>query len=567
MRLSRISIALASVAALGLACTGQIKSGGSSTPDKPGTKPGGGGPNPPVTGGNPTVDPPAGACAKPTLSKPRIWRLTKSQIRNSLADVAGFSSPMIDALPAETRLDGEFANQAGKLTVAPLVADQYYAIGEQLGAQVVSQAPMFLKCAVTALGTGTCLNDFIKGFGLKMWRRPLTDTEVGKLNALYNTSATMGGGPEVGLKSVVQGMFMSPNFLYRTEIGDSTAAGAVTNLTDYELASVLSYTLWDSVPDATLLNLAGQGKLRDKATLAAQATRMWAMPRSQSALYNFFSQWLQTDDLLSATKDPSFTVYNDQVAADLLEENRLFLNSIVFQGDGSFRTLFTAPYGFVNMRTAPLYGVTNAAGTNLVKTDLDPTKRRGLLTMAGFVSAHSDGDDTAIVSRGRYFRGDILCDHVPPPPNPALAVFGPKSSDPNMTNRERLISHVQEPACAACHNVFDPIGFAMENYDPIGRWRKQDKGKDIDPSGTIPLGNGSVEFTDFIDLIDKLSKTPELYACFSTQYFSFATGRNFEEINACERKAITDDFVKSGYKVDALVMSVVNSPSFTARQN
>jgi hypothetical protein len=560
---------LAGVAALGLGCTGQIKGGGDTT----GPGRGGGGNNTPgngnggVIGGNPTVDPPASDCQTPTLAKPRIWRLTKSQIANTLADVASFSSPSIDMLPAETRLDGEFANQAGKLTIAPLVADQYYSIGDELGTQVVSQSATFIKCPVTALGTGTCLGDFIRGFGSKMWRRPLSDVEVQKLTALYTATSTSPGAPADGLKSVVQGMFLSPNFLYRTEVGDNTTPGAVTNLTDYELASVLSYTLWDSVPDATLMNLAAQGKLRDKATLAAQASRMWGAPRAQSALYNFFSQWLQTDDLLSATKDPMYTQYNAQVATDLIAESQMFLNSVVFQGDGTFKTLFTASYGYVNARTAPLYGITNATGTNLTKTDFDPSQRRGFLTMAGFVSAHSDGDDTAIVSRGRYFRGDILCDHIPPPPNPAQAVFGPRSSDPNMTNRERLISHVQTPACASCHDIFDPIGFAMENYDPIGRYRTMDKGKMIDGSGSIPLGNGTISFTNFIDFIDKLSKTPELYACFSTQYFSFSTGRNFDEINACERKTITDEFVKSGYKVQNLVMSVVNSPSFTARQN
>jgi hypothetical protein len=573
MRLCRISYALAragTVGALvmGLGCVGQIPAGSGTRSTPPGTagndgKAGNGGQG----GGNPTVDPPANACLKPTLAKPRIWRLTKSQIRNTLTDVANFAPPSVDKLPAETRLDGEFANQAGKLTIAPLVADQYFTVGDELGARVVSQSATFLKCPLTGLATGTCLADFIKGFGMKMWRRPLTTVEVGKLTALYNTTATNGGDPTTALKNVVQGMFMSPNFLYRTEVGDTAQAGAVTNLTDFELASALSYTLWDSAPDPVLLDLATQGKLRDKATLLAQATRLWGMPRSQSALYNFFSQWLQTEDLLSATKDPSFTLYNEQVAGDLLEESRLFLNSVVFQGDGSFRTLFTAPYGYVNARTAPLYGITNATGMNLVKTNLDPNQRRGFLTMAGFVSAHSDGDDTAIVSRGRYFRGDILCDHIPPPPNPALAVFGPMSSGPNMTNRERLLAHVQTPACAGCHNFFDPIGFAMENYDPIGRYRAMDKGKTIDGSGSIPLGTGQVTFKNFIDFIDQLSKTPELYACFSTQYFSFATGRNFDEINSCERKAITDDFVKSGYKVDKLVLSVVNSPSFTARQN
>jgi hypothetical protein len=573
MRLSPASLLLAA-ATLGLGCVGQIPSGADSKTGGGPRSSGGSSGDMSVggaggSGGSVTTDPPAAACMNPTLAKPCIWRLTKNQIRNSLLDVANFSPPTIDELPAETRLDGDFANQSGKLTIAPLVADQYFSIGNELGAQVVAQSASFIKCPMAQL-TGTCLTDFLKGFGLKMWRRPVTDVEVGKLTALFNTTSSMAGGAPAALQNVVQAMFMSPNFLYRTEVGDNSTPGKVTTLTDYELASALSYTLWDSVPDQTLLDLAAQGKLHDKATLTTQAKRMWGAKGAQGAINSFFQQWLQTEDLLSATKDPMYTVYNAQVAGDLLEETRLFINSVVFDpaGDHSFKTLFTAPYGYVSARTAPLYGMSNAMGTTLAKTNLDGTQRRGLLTQAGFISAHSDGDDTAIVSRGRYFRGDILCDGVPPPPDPKLAVFGPRSADPNMTNRERLISHVQNPQCAACHDIFDPIGFAMENYDPIGRFRTTDKGKQIDPSGTIPMpSGGSMTFKNFIDMIDQLSKSPDLYTCFSTQYFSYATGRGFDDLSQCERKSVTNDFVKSGYKVDALVMSVINSPSFTARQN
>ena len=562
---------------LALGCVGQIPGDGSSKggPSKGGsggtqvgTGGSGAGPGTGGTGGPVTEDPPPEACLKPTLAKPRVWRLTKNQIKNTLVDVENFSPPTIEELPAETRLDGDFANQSGKLTIAPLVADQYFTIGDELGAQVVAKSADFIKCPVASL-TGTCLSDFVKGFGQKMWRRPITDIEAGKLTTLFTTTSAMAGGPEAALQTLVQALFMSPNFLYRTEVGTSTAPGSVTNLTDYELASALSYTLWDSVPDQTLMDLAAQGKLHDKATLQAQAKRMWGLNRAQGALNSFFLQWLQTEDLPDATKDPMYTMYNPQVAADLMEEQRLFVNSVVFDqtGDRSFKTLFTAPYAFVNARTAPLYGLSTVTGTNLVKTNLDPTQRKGFLTSAGFVSAHSDGDDTAIVSRGRYFRGDILCDRIPPPPDPKLAVFGPRSSDPNMTNRERLISHVQNPQCAACHDIFDPIGFALENYDPIGRYRTMDKGKTIDPSGTIPLDGKDITFKNFIDLVDQLSQNPALYTCFSTQYFSYATGRGFDELSSCERKTITDEFVKSGYKVDTLVMSVINSPSFTARQN
>jgi hypothetical protein len=579
MRLSRISFVLAGAAALGLACTGQIKTGSGD-----GTKPGGsnnGGTGGPGTGGPmgppgpddkppPTNPPPVdvGMCNSTTLGKPRVWRLTHTQLKNTLIDSLGFSPPTIDMFPAETRLDG-FANKSSGLAVSPLLADFYLRASDELAGNVLGRMTEFLKCPMTGLTSGTCLNDFIKAVGTKMWRRPVTDAEVGKLSALFTSTVPSAGGPESGVKNLVQAMFMSPNFLYRTELGNTSQVGAVTYLTDYELASALSYMLWDSSPDKALYDAAAAGQLHDKDMLLAQAQRMWGQKKSQSALNGFMQQWLQIEDLLGADKDPAiFPKYDKTVAADLLEESRLFLNSVVFDagGDRSFKTLFTANYGFVNARTAPIYGAT-ATSPALTKTNLNPTQRKGLLTLGAFMSAHADGDDTGLVSRGRYFREEILCNSVPPP-DPAKAVFDPTKVRPDMTNRERLEAHTTNPACFACHQLFDGLGFAMENYDPIGQFRTTDKGKTIDPTGEIPLPSGpTIKFKNFIDLVDQLSKSTDLYDCFSSQYLSYSTGRAADSIAPCERKLVTDEFVKSDYKIDTLVMSVVKSPSFMARKN
>jgi hypothetical protein len=268
----------------------------------------------------------------------------------------------------------------------------------------------------------------------------------------------------------------------------------------------------------------------------------------------------------------NYPVYNKMVAADLLEESRLFLNSVVFDtgGDKSFKTLFTANYGFVNSRTAPLYDpMATSTSATLVKTTFTkPAQRRGLLTLGAFMAAHADGDDTGLVSRGRYFREEILCEHVPPP-DPKDAVFDPQKITPDMTNRERLAAHTTSPACFACHQLFDGLGFAMENYDPVGQWRDKEKGKTIDPTGMIPLPSDGTPlmFKNFVELVEKLAETKDLYSCFSSQYLSYATGRAVTEVSSCERKLVTDDFVKSNYKIDTLVMSVVGSPSFMARKN
>jgi hypothetical protein len=561
MKLSRLSAVLAIVS---LGCTGQIPGGGSN----PSTSPPGTGGKTPDPGPPPTVD--VGMCTADTLAKPRAWRLTNVQMKNTLQEAVGFAPPTLNMLPAETRLDG-FANQSDRLAIASLVADYYLTTSDELASEVVRRSAELVPCPMANLGSGNCLGTFIKNMGLKMWRRPLNDAEVGKLSALYTTTAAMAGGAEAGLRNVVQGFFMSPNFLFRTEVGVSQQAGAVTALNDYELASALSYMILDGPPDAPLMTLASQGKLRDKATLLNEAKRLLtSSPKAPVAMHSFLQQWLQIEDLLTTDKDAMvYTIYNPQVAADLMDETRLLLNSVVFDqgGDRSFKTLLTAPFGFINARTAPVYGMSNVTGTALTRTMLNADQRRGILTSAAFLAAHADGDDTATVSRGRYFREEVLCDHVPPP-DPKDAMFDPTKVTDDMTNRERLTAHAVNPSCKVCHQLFDGLGFSMENYDPIGRFRTTDKNKTIDPTGTVPLTSGTtLNFKNYVDLIDQLSKTPDIYTCFSTQYFSYATGRLPAQINECERKLVTDDFVKSGYKVDSLVLSVVNSPSFMARKN
>jgi hypothetical protein len=317
------------------------------------------------------------------------------------------------------------------------------------------------------------------------------------------------------------------------------------------------------------MDLAQQNKLRDPATLTDQAKRLMASPRAQTAMTSFVQQWLRIEDLTMQIKDPMYSLYNIQVGADLLEETRLFFNSVMFDpaGDRSFKTLFTAQYGFVNARTAPIYGIPNVTSTTLTKTNLDATQRRGLLTLAGFISGHSDPDATSLVSRGRYLREEILCASVPDP-DPKNAVFDPAKVNDMMTGRERLTTHASNPACATCHTLFDALGFAMELYDPIGRYRTMDVGKMIDPSGTIPLpSGGDLKFNNFVEMVDNLAKTTDIYQCFSAQYLSYATGRGRADINDCEKNMVSDAFTKSGYKMDTLVLSVVNSPSFIARKN
>jgi hypothetical protein len=211
------------------------------------------------------AQPPAECGDVAELAKPRIWRLTKAQLANTLRGAFGIEPESLANLPSEARLDG-FANQASQLRIAPLLAEVYFAIGDELGINAIENPARFgITCDVANLARGTCLDGFIVDTGQKLWRRPLSAAEVARFGTLFEATAAQGEGAAGGVKSVVQAMFMSPNTLHRTELGTVKDPGAVTSLTDHELASARSYMLWDSAPDAELTALADEGRLRDPA--------------------------------------------------------------------------------------------------------------------------------------------------------------------------------------------------------------------------------------------------------------------------------------------------------------
>ncbi len=505
---------------------------------------------------------------QPKLMGTRVWRLVQQQVKNTLHDVFGFTGKIVDALPAEARLEG-YANQPDGLGISPLLTDYYFRAADEIAMQVLANAESFLTCPVGSLDT-ICLTTFLNEYGAKAWRRPLADAERDKLIQLY-TATSQTSGPEIALRMVVQGLLLSPNFLFRTELGDpQTASGTATTLTDYELASALSYTVWDAPPDAALLARAASGTLHDRATFQAEARRLLsATPKVAPALHSFIQQWLKTDNLGLRQKDPTlFPMYTPEVAASLSEETDRFVDSIVFDsgGDKTFRSLLTARYGFVNASTAPLYGV-QATGTGLVQSNLNPAERRGILTQAAFLAAHSNSDKTGVPARGTFIRQMILCGAVPPPPGNFK--FDPSVITDDMTEREKFEIHRRSPVCATCHALFDPLGIAMENYDPIGRYRATDKGKTIDASGTIPLADNAtmVTFTDYVNLIDQLAAGSDVYDCFSSQYLQYATGRKLEQIDGCDAEAVAKAFRASAYRLDELVLGIIMSPGFATRRN
>jgi hypothetical protein len=540
-----------------LGCTGAIgdRPGAPSRPGESTTT------GPDGTGGSG----PVAACREVTPAPTRMWRLTHTQLRNTIFDTFGVRVPVLDTLPEESRLDG-FANASERLGVSSVLMAYYERGADAVGDEVVKRSAEVLECPVASLGEGACLGTFLRTFGARAWRRPLTDVELGKLDKLYRGAAAA-VSPAEGLKTVVKGLLLSANFLYRTELGSDARPGAVTKLTDLELASALSYSFWDGPPDATLMELAIANKLHEPATLKTQARRMFTTSeKARVSLDSFMKQWLETERLTTEPKDASvFPAFTTQVARDLAQETRLFVDGIVFDqgGDRSLKTLLTASYGFVNASTARLYG-RSGGGATLARVDLDPGQRRGLLTQAGFMAAHADTVDTSVVGRGRYLREQILCAAVPPPPG--VFKFDEKKITDDMTAREKFMEHAKNPACSSCHALFDIIGFAMENYDAVGQYRKTDKGKMIDPTGVLPLpSGGDLQFTNFVDLVDQLSKGTDVYDCFAGQYLQYLSGQ--VKVDDCARAEIAKTFAGVGYRLDELALAVVTSPRFVTRKN
>jgi hypothetical protein len=501
-------------------------------------------------------------CPEGELPPPRVWRLTHAQLRNTLIDVFGYAGPAVDALPPDSRLEG-FANGADGLGVPPLLLEYYYKAADEVSTEVVRRAGEVLACPLGALAPGPCLDSFLDTVALRAWRRPLTAAERAALGQVF----TAAGGPELGLKSLVEALIVSPSFLYRFELGGGGAPGTVTTLTDYELASALSYTLWDAPPDAQLMQLAAAGALHSPGALHAQAARLFASARRASgALTSFLRQWLRVEELPGAGKDPMlFPMYDRLMARDLLEELRLLSDEVVFDADGdrSLRTLLTANHGYLNSKTSKIYGV-KVKGGDLTRTPLAPAERRGLLTSAAFLAAHADADTTRVVDRGKFVREEVLCAEVPPPPDDFK--FDETKITEDMTGRQKLTAHAKNPFCANCHALFDGIGFALESYDAVGRYRTTDKDQPIDPTGNLPLpGRAPLHFESFVDLVDQITKLPEPYSCFASRYLAYATGGHAG--GACERARLVEGFRASGYRLDTLVMSVIDSPGFSRRRN
>jgi hypothetical protein len=362
---------------------------------------------------------------------------------------------------------------------------------------------------------------------------------------------------------VVRAIFRSPNFLFLVEYGTGAADdGDALLLSDYEAAARISFALCETLPDAELREAAAAGELHDADAIAAQAARMLAQPCAKETLRSFWAQWLRLAQLSGLTRDPAiYPDFDADVAAAMRRETESFIDYLTWDDPGSLRDVFAADFSLLDAGSGALYGI-DGLGDSATKTDL-PAERRGVLTHPSVLAVTSDVDETSPVKRGVFVLRSLLCQELPPRPND-LEIHKPAIDDAR-TTRDRWAQHSADPACAYCHQILDPVGFAMEDFDAIGRHRDTENGLAIDARGGIPslgVDDGSVDGAAQLSTL--VAERDELRVCFARQWTRFALGRLEAKTDAATLTSIFDVVADDGDLADAFA-ALASTPAFRQR--
>jgi hypothetical protein len=579
----RKALTVCIVAALpGVACTGSIGSstygsGSGGGPGNPGTGSGGssGGTSgvPGGSGGSTTV-PTGGTSGTITPGDPAaagvlpLRRLTIREYRNTIRDLLGDTTSLGAAELASEPDD--LTNNAFPFRQPTLMGtaetDDFQGAAELLVRNLAARISSILPCTPANAGAEAgCATQFINTFGGKAYRRPVTTAEAANLMALYQTGRTTLGldfNGAVGL--LVETMLQAPAFLYHWEIdpGAAVREGSVIRLGNYQLASRLSYYLWGSMPDAALFSAAAAGKLATGEGVREQAERMLRDPKAEDMVADFVTDWLDVNTLSIRPKDPAFyPTWNADLATSMENEVRSFSTSIVF-GTGLLRDLLTSTKTSVNQSLAGVYGVTGVTGTAPKAVTLNASERAGILTMAGFLAAHGVANGSSPVMRGHGVYSRLLCGTVPDPPN---VVPPAKPPTPGLTTRQRFEEHDMNPCTGACHAVMDPIGYAFEHYDGIGRYRTTDQNLPVDSSGTIPLDGEKKTFTDAVGLAALLAGSPQVQTCLTRQMVRYALNRWDTAADVASIQAADAAFKSAGTDIRTLITNIATTRTFRYR--
>lgn len=489
-----------------------------------------------------------------------LRRLTRFEYNNTIRDLFGTTATPANSFPPDEVSDG-FNNNALLLTVSALHAEKYTEAAETLAAEAVTKLATLNPCDTAALGEQACAERFAQDFGRKAYRRALDDEDMSVLMEAYAAGQSYQKGIEVMLRAMLQ----SPHFLYRVEFSRPEAAGeGMVRVNGYETASRLSYLIWGSTPDDTLLAEAEAGQLSTPQQVADAARRMLTDERAKRGVAEFYRQWAGLTRLDIITKDTdAFPLWSNEMRAAMDAESTALVGHTVWGATPTLANLLTAPVGLARGPLADLYGV--PASDTVVS--LPGSERAGILTMPAFLAVQAHPDQTAPVLRGKFVYKKLLCRDISPPPAALMdRITVPQVTD-DSTARERFSAHSEDEVCAACHQYLDPPGFALENYDALGAYRTTENGRAIDATGQF-VGTRDINepFKDVIEMAGLLARSGQVQGCVARQWFTFAMGRGVEAGDTCSVAPIQDAFAASGGNLAELMIHITQTEAFLYRR-
>ena len=499
-----------------------------------------------------------------------IRRLTKTEYGNTLRDLFGVNPAIADALPEEVSGEG-YLN-----SLSPLQLEQYLSIGQKVLDEILApegeppteiQKRLLGESPATGTDARAAARKVAQSLARRAYRRPPSAAELEVLLDVFDLARQNNLSYVAAVRLMLKAVLVSPQFLFITPAEEVAPDAGIVPLDDYQLASRVSYLLWATMPDDELMALADRGRLHKQAVLKAQVTRLLMDPRSRALFDGFGAQWLGLGDLHERTFDRDiFPEMNAEMRTAMYDEVRLFFEGIVRE-NRSVADFIDCDYTFLNENLARIYGLQQTVtGPKMRKVKLSDGNRGGILGMPGVLAATSFPNRTSAVKRGVWVLEQVLGDHVPsaPPDVPALEAQD-EETVATLTLRERTELHRTDPVCANCHKILDPIGFGLENFDAIGRWRDQDdNGEAIDASGELPGGKRfstprelkamiAVRIDDFSrNLVEKI--------------LAYALCRRLEGYDAIVVDDLMRDIAQDKYRMQTLITAVVTSYPFTHRR-
>lgn len=496
-------------------------------------------------------------------------RLSEEQYKRSIAQIFGADIAVPGRFEPPVREEGLLAIGQSHVVVTPSGIEQYALRAKEISAAVLGekQRARFISCAPApgAAFDEACASEFLGKYGRLLFRRPLKASEQVNVLKLAKDAAAKSGDFYTGLGAGLSSLLVSPSFVFRMETTEANPAGG-SRLDAYSLASRVAFLLWDAPPDTELLNAAADGSLQTSTGLDSQVDRMMKSPRLEEGVRAFFSDMLAYDQFSGLSKDSKiYPIFNPQLRNDAQEQSLRTIVDLLLVQDADYRDLFTTKKTFLTRSLGALYGVRVDArgfGGWMPYTFPADAPVSGLLTLPAFLMldpSHEGRSSPTI--RGKNVREQLLCQVVPPPPANVNFNLVQDTSDPiHKTARLRLMAHQDNPVCAGCHKITDPIGLALENYTPVGAFRAQENGVPIDASGTFE----GKPYSNAIALSKILHDSPTAPNCVAQRVLEYGVGRKLSSGEELLLERLDEQFAQDGYRFRGLLRRVATSPAFQA---